>query len=80
MAGGSHWKQSWHIPGEREACIPIIKQTQQAIEDAALEKRLHLQCGCRLRKRWPMPCGMATLATRPCTFELKQALSHIKLS
>ncbi len=36
MAGGSHWKQSWHIPGEREACIPIIKQTQQAIEDAGL--------------------------------------------
>jgi serine/threonine-protein kinase RsbW len=36
MAGGGHWKQSWHIPGEREACLPIIAKTQQAIEAAGL--------------------------------------------
>jgi len=30
------WRGSWCIPGMREGCVPIIEQTQQAIEAAGL--------------------------------------------
>ena len=34
--GSTPWRAQWRIPGEREACLPIIEQTQQAIESAGL--------------------------------------------
>jgi serine/threonine-protein kinase RsbW len=30
------WRRQWRIGGEREACLQIINQTQQAIESAGL--------------------------------------------
>lgn len=34
--GTTPWCGQWQIPGERGACLPIIEQTQQAIEAAGL--------------------------------------------
>ncbi|MDP6890741.1 MAG: ATP-binding protein [Phycisphaerales bacterium] len=30
------WSRHWRIPGERDACQPIIEQTQRAVEEAGL--------------------------------------------